>query len=107
MFFTIKSPKNLPISLAKAFAIKRACDRVGLYRVGVAEAKLNDYFSAACGKTLKAVCKEIISRGEILAVEGHLIFKFNDGKDDRTAKLIAYGNGAMQGSGILRYALFR
>lgn len=107
MFFTIKTPKNVPLWFAKTFAIRRAIGRIGLYRSGVTEGKLNERFMIERGKSLKVVCKELLANGEVALLNERLVFKFGSAEDDKTALLITYGDGVLQGSRILQYALFR
>lgn len=107
MFFIVNTPINLPIGLSKQITIKKAFNRIHLYRLTTSEIMLDDYFIDHYGKTLKTVCKELLLNSQIVYMKDHLILRFGNNDDDRTAKFITYGNGKMQGSRILQYALFR
>lgn len=107
MLFIINTPMNLPIGLSKQITIKKAFNRIHLYRLTTSEIILDDYFVDHYGKTLKTVCKELLLNSQIVYMKDHLILRFRNIEDDRIARLISYGNGKMQGSKILQYALFR
>jgi hypothetical protein len=107
MFFIINTPMNLPIGLSKAITIKKAFNRLHLYRLNTPEIMLDAYFMKNRGKTLKTICKELLLNSQVAYTKDHLILRFGSTDDDRTAKLITYGNGKLHGSRILQYALFR
>lgn len=107
MMFVINTPRNLPVGLSKAIMLKKAFNRIHLYRLNTPEILLNDYFMEQQGKTLKTICKELILNSQIVYVENHLILKFKTPEDDKIAKVITYGDGILRGSRILQYALFK
>lgn len=107
MFFIINTPKNLPIDLSKTITVRKAFNRIHLYKLKAPDLILDSYFRNSQGKTLKTVCKELLLKSKVVYMKDHLILRFDDEEDDKTAKLITYGNGKMQGSRILQYTLFR
>ncbi len=107
MFFIVNTPRNLPIGLSKSIMIKKAFNRIHLYRLNASEIMLDDYCIKHHGKTLKTICKELLLNSQIVYTKDHLILKFGNAGADRMAKFITYGDGKLQGSRILQYALFR
>lgn len=104
---TFRSRKlNSNTELARYYLKNNARRFILFYRFGANEVKLNNYLIEKYKMPLIQACLVILQKSTISTnlVDDELIITFKDKDIDKLATLITYGNGALQGSKILRYA---
>ena len=80
--------------------------KVLLLRTGAQEAALNTYLLKKYHISLKVLCLNILNNMQFMNDFNNNIVAKTKNKDlDKLARLITYGNGEVQGSPILKWAL--
>ena len=83
----------------------KARQRIRQYKTGASEIALNNYCIKKYKKPLKHMCLLILYKSKFYkGFENEVIVKIPRRDLDELAKLITYGTGKLQGSGILQNA---
>ena len=105
MTFYIENIYDRPLELFKLETMRNARRRIALYRKGPQEILLDNYLIDNYKISLKLLCLKILKSAKIMKdYAGRLVVVIKDNKIENFAKLITYGNGAIPGSRILRFA---
>lgn len=106
MFFTITNKKYLSDRQLKTNTILNAYYIIKNYPMRASETALDNLIQAQYNTSLKNMCvKLLLELTHYMDDEGNLILMFKNPKYDAIARLITYGNGAVQGSRILQIAI--
>ena len=106
MLFTIPNNKYESLDQLRTNTLMHAYFIIEKYPLKAAELILDNYLMQQYKASLKDLCvKLLLSFTYHADEEGNLVLLFNDPKMDALARLITYGNGALQGSNILKIAL--
>ena len=96
--------KNIDYYKYKTWSIARL--KVLLLRAGAQEIALNNYLLKKYKINLRVLCLNIINNMQFMTdFENNIIAKTKNKDLDKLARLITYGNGQIQGSPILKWAL--
>lgn len=106
MFFTVANKKYLSLEQLRTDTLMYAYFIIEKYPLKASETVLDNYLQQQYKTTLKNLCIKLLLSLTFQADEdGNLVLLFKDPKMDSLAQLITYGNGAIQGSNILKTAL--
>ena len=106
MLFSISNNRYLSAEQLRTNTLLDAYYIIKNYPMHASDIILDRYIQQQYGASLKNMCiKLLLSLTFHKDDEGNLILLFKDPKYDKIARLITYGNGAIQGSRILQIAL--
>jgi hypothetical protein len=106
MLFTIKNDKYLSAERLRTTALLHAYFIIEKYPMHAQELILDNYIQQQYKVSLKNLCiKLLLSLTFFEDDSGDFTLLFKDKEHDKLASLITYGNGAIQGSQILKVAL--
>ena len=78
------------------------------HRITPGETKLNQYLEENYKVNLNSICLYLLAKSKIYRdLDNNIIILFPNKDDDKLAALVTYGNNEMQGSKLLKMALFR
>lgn len=106
MFFIVKNKRLMSIEHLRTSTLLDAYYIIQNYPMHASDLILDQYIKQQYKVSLKDICiKLLLSLTFHKDEEGNLLLIFKDMKDDKLARLITYGNGAIPGSKILRIAM--
>jgi hypothetical protein len=106
MLFTVINKQYKSVEQLRMNTLLNAYYIIRNYPMRAADITLDSYIQQQYDTSLKNMCiKLLLSLTFHKDNEGNLVLLFKDSKYDKIAQLITYGNGAIQGSKILRVAL--
>lgn len=106
MLFTISNDRYESIEQLRTRTLLDAYYIVRNYPMHAADLILEHYIQQQYGMSLRDMCvRLLLALTYNLDSDGNLLLLFKDPKDDKVARLITYGNGAIPGSKILKLAL--
>lgn len=106
MFFIIKNKKYFSVEQLRTNTLMKAYYLVQKYPLHASELILDQFIRQQYKVSLKNMCiKLLLSLTFYVDESNNLVLLFKNPKYDQIARLITYGNGAIQGSKILQLAL--
>lgn len=106
MFFIIKNKKYFSVEQLRTNTLMKAYYLVQKYPLHASELILDRFIRQQYKVSLKNMCiKLLLSLTFYVDESNNLVLLFKNPKYDQIARLITYGNGAIQGSKILQLAL--
>ena len=106
MFFTVPNKRYLSTNQLHANALIKAYYTIKEYPLLASEKILDDYIQQQYRCSLKNMCVDLLLNSTFYVDDSkNLIILFKNAEHDKIARLITYGNGAIQGSRILTTAL--
>jgi hypothetical protein len=106
MLFTINNKHYLSTEQLRANTLLDAYYSIKSYPMHAADLVLDKYIQQQYNMSLKNLCIKLLIKLSFYTNEdNNLVLLFKDPKDDKTARLVTYGNGAIPGSKILQTAL--
>ena len=106
MFFSIPNKRRVSQEHLRTSTLLKAYYIIQKYPIHAADKILDDFIQQQYKISLKNMCiKLMLSLSFYEDNDGNLVLLFKDPKDDKIARLITYGNGAIPGSKILQIAL--
>lgn len=106
MLFIINNKRYMSIEQLRVNTLLDAYYIIKNYPMHASDLILDQFIQQQYDITLKNICiKLLLSLTFHKDGEGNLVLLFKDSKDDKIARLITYGNGAIPGSKILQIAL--
>jgi hypothetical protein len=105
MFFKIKNKRYLSTEQLRTNALLDAYYIIQKYPLHASEVILDHYIQQQYKVSLKNMCVKLLLNLTFYKNDaGDLTLMFKDRNYDKIARLITYGNGAIQGSPILQIA---
>jgi hypothetical protein len=106
MLFTINNNRYMSIESLRASTLLDAYFIIKNYPMHASDLVMDQYIQQQYKVSLKDMCiKLLLSLAFHKDNENNLILLFKNPQDDKIARLITYGNGAIPGSKILQMAL--
>jgi hypothetical protein len=106
MFFTINNNRYLSDNQLRTNTLLNAYFIIKNYSIHATELALSNYIEQQYKTSLKDLCiKLLLSLTFYEDNEGNFLLLFKDPEQEKLARLITYGNGAIPGSRILQIAL--
>lgn len=106
MLFLVKNRRLMSTEQLRTNTMLNAYFIIQKYPLRATEQILDNYLQQQYKTSLKNLCVKLLLDLTFYADdEGNLVLLFKNKKSEALARLITYGNGAIQGSRILRIAL--
>lgn len=105
MLFTINK-KYVSTEYLRRSTLLKAYYVIDKYPLHATDKLMDQYIKQQYRTSLKNMCIKLLLKLDYHEDnEGNLVLLFKDPRDDKIARLITYGNGAIPGSKILQIAL--
>ena len=104
MKFAIKNPVFFAGSgkAAEGYIKLSALKMLRHLRFTPQDAAMDRLMRASCNCSLRSACVRLIKRAKVMRVDSDTLDVMFDKEDEKTVKLITYGNGVVYGSNILQ-----